>query len=81
MIMKTEILFGKEISVRDQCKNLRISATNETYKNIIARKQPFHCISEKYLIKLILSGTLINANLDYSTLVYLELINVACKFS
>ena len=37
--------------------------------------------SSTYLIMRILSGTLINTNLGHSTLIYLALINVACKFS
>ena len=39
------------------------------------------CIAINYLITQRLSDTLINANLNFSTLIYLALINIACKFS
>ena len=48
---------------------------------IIIHAWIFVClVSSQFLITQILSGTLINAKLDH-TLIYIVLINVACKFS
>ena len=38
-------------------------------------------LSAKYLIRWIISSALVNANLGHSTLIYLVLANVPCKFS
>ena len=68
------------ISVSSKCHSVTfISLISFMYKgfNVTFFKYCFN-LKNTYIITRILRGTLINANLGHSTLIYLALVNVAC---
>ena len=62
-------------NIEQLCLSLEIVNSNHIYSFLSYKS------FTQYYITRILSGALINANLDHSTLIYLALINVTNKFS